>query len=238
MLRLLLHHHHHYYHHEHRVIWTAGDVVRKRFTVESDVLQLCWVKFSNADSSSSTAGAHSGTKAGTLPDWLSAPGGSAGLPAATWAEGGGGAGGVSPWAGATPGTFPTSDGGAAAAATGNTEQRAGSAAGKQQPTGTTAGCSYGGGTDGSAAVGDAVLCLLHKSSITCIFPAGDVLEAPLLQPCVALWPISGALLLAVSGWRWWRLGVGVGGTRGQCSVSPATPLPPVTAAILPSPGSL
>lgn len=53
-------------------------------------------------------------------------------------------------------------------------------------------------TAGPQGVSGAVLCLLHKASITCIHPSGEVLETPLLQPCHALWPLPSGLLLAVS----------------------------------------
>jgi hypothetical protein len=45
---------------------------------------------------------------------------------------------------------------------------------------------------------DAVLCLLLRNSITCIFPSGELLECPLLQPCQALWPMPTGVILAVS----------------------------------------
>lgn len=48
-----------------------------------------------------------------------------------------------------------------------------------------------------ASVCDAVLCLLLKNSITCIFPSGELLECPLLQPCQALWPLPTGVILAV-----------------------------------------
>jgi hypothetical protein len=47
------------------------------------------------------------------------------------------------------------------------------------------------GVDASA------LCLLQKSSITCIYPSGEQLETPLLQPCTALWPLTSGVLLVV-----------------------------------------
>jgi hypothetical protein len=46
---------------------------------------------------------------------------------------------------------------------------------------------------------DAVLCLLLRSSITCIFPTGELLECPLLQPCQTLWPLPTGVILSVSG---------------------------------------
>lgn len=52
--------------------------------------------------------------------------------------------------------------------------------------------------DGPESVEHAVLCLLLKNSITCVYPSGEVLETPLLQPCHALWPLPSGLLLAVS----------------------------------------
>lgn len=45
---------------------------------------------------------------------------------------------------------------------------------------------------------DAVLCLLLRSSITCIFPTGELLECPLLQPCQTLWPLPTGVILSVS----------------------------------------
>lgn len=51
----------------------------------------------------------------------------------------------------------------------------------------------------AAGVDEAVLCLLQKSSITCIYPSGSVLETPLLQPCTVLWALTTGVLMAVSG---------------------------------------
>ncbi|WIA14045.1 hypothetical protein OEZ85_002600 [Tetradesmus obliquus] len=34
-----------------------------------------------------------------------------------------------------------------------------------------------------------------KSSITCIYPSGEQIETPLLQPCTALWPLTAGVLL-------------------------------------------
>lgn len=51
---------------------------------------------------------------------------------------------------------------------------------------------------GHASVSGAVLCMLHKASITCVFPSGELLECPLLQPCQALWPLPTGVILSVS----------------------------------------
>jgi hypothetical protein len=194
--------------------------VRKRFTAGSEVLQLCWVHFSNTYSSSRDGGTSS-EPAGQLPGWQTP--GAGGAPQAN----------SSAWAGATPGAFPVF-GGAAAAVGGSSTQRpphhpaaasAGAAsqqqaatarkqpgskhaqqrvsgAGKQPAADRHAASAAAGSThtfpQGADAVTGAVLCLLHGSSITCLFPTGEVLETPLLQPCQALWPVPGALLLAVS----------------------------------------
>eukprot|EP00775_Hariotina_reticulata_P010097 gene10097-10253_t len=37
--------------------------------------------------------------------------------------------------------------------------------------------------------------ILQKNSVTCIYPTGEVLEAPLLQPCQMLWPLPVGVLL-------------------------------------------
>lgn len=81
------------------------------------------------------------------------------------------------------------------------------------PTAAAAAAGAGGGAgfgDGSLAssgalqtrsspspVSEAVLCLLLRNSISCIFPTGELLECPLLQPCQALWPLPTGVILAV-----------------------------------------
>jgi hypothetical protein len=59
-----------------------------------------------------------------------------------------------------------------------------------------AAAAAGGGDDATGAH-DMVLCLLQKSSVMCIYPTGEVLEAPLLQPCQMLWPLPQGVLLVV-----------------------------------------
>lgn len=58
--------------------------------------------------------------------------------------------------------------------------------------------SDGSGSGSPSSACDAVLCLLLRNSITCIFPSGELLECPLLQPCHAMWPLPTGVILAVS----------------------------------------
>lgn len=88
-------------------------------------------------------------------------------------------------------------------------QTAAAASAAGAPTG--AGAVAGAGADGGGLIGskdaasssavpvtEAVLCLLLRNSISCIFPTGELLECPLLQPCQALWPLPTGVILAVS----------------------------------------
>lgn len=60
--------------------------------------------------------------------------------------------------------------------------------------GSGSGSTHSGNT---SAVLEAALCLLLRTSITCVFASGELLECPLLQPCQALWPLPTGVILAV-----------------------------------------
>lgn len=85
----------------------------------------------------------------------------------------------------------------------------GGGVGSVTPTAGGSGHQAGKGAEGSSelmstssdstwSVSHAVLCLLLKHSITCIFPSGELLECPLLQPCQTMWPLPTGVILAVS----------------------------------------
>lgn len=84
---------------------------------------------------------------------------------------------------------------------GDTALEAGAAGGAQQSLSQGSGRTPSSGVgraSGHASVSGAVLCMLHKASITCVFPSGELLECPLLQPCQTLWPLPTGVILSVS----------------------------------------
>jgi hypothetical protein len=74
---------------------------------------------------------------------------------------------------------------------------AASGAGAGAVGGDTSSSSGSRSSSNTSAVSEAALCLLLRTSITCVFASGELLECPLLQPCQALWPLPTGVILAV-----------------------------------------